>query len=289
MEEKKIAVIGLGLIGGSLAMALRGFEGYEILGVDTSGETLAFARENGVADRVLAEAEPALAEAELVFLCLHPEEILRFLRDHAGAFRPGAVVTDVCGVKTAIVKGASVLPPTVEFLGGHPMAGKESGGIQNASRDLFAGAHYLITPDESTRQSTLTLMERVAARLGCRDLIKTTPERHDEMIAYTSQIMHVMAAALCDDPELFQYSGFEGGSFRDCTRVAALDVSLWTQLFSLNAEALCAVLARLEGSLRSYRETIAAGDRDGLTRKLTFSSGRKREMNRRQSRKKETE
>ena len=122
-------------------------------------------------------------------------------------------------------------------------------------------------------------MERMARHMGFRDIVNTTPEQHDAIIAYTSQVMHVMAAAVCDDPDLFTCKGFEGGSFRDCTRVAALDVPLWTELFSLNAPALTVVIRRLEENLRSYREVLEAGDTARLAEKLTWSSDRKRRMN----------
>jgi prephenate dehydrogenase len=118
----------------------------------------------------------------------------------------------------------------------------------------------------------------MAAHMNFRDVVRTTPEQHDAIIAYTSQVMHIMAVAVCDDPDLFSCRGFEGGSFRDCTRVAALDVPLWTELFSLNAPALTTVIRRLEDNLRSYRETIERGDRRALSDKLAFSAARKRRM-----------
>ena len=123
-------------------------------------------------------------------------------------------------------------------------------------------------------------MERLARYIGCADVVQTTAERHDAIIAYTSQMMHIIAVAVCDDPSLFQYQGFEGDSFRGCTRVAALDVPLWTQLFSMNAKALGSALEQLEDNLRQYRLAIQSGDTDRLVEKLSFSSARKRKMNR---------
>ncbi|SMC76259.1 prephenate dehydrogenase [Papillibacter cinnamivorans] len=276
---KTIVIIGLGLIGGSMAMALRGFEDSRLVGVDTDPETLRFAVERGAVDEAAENAETVLGRADLVFLCLRPEGIIRFMEKYAGQFRSGAVVTDVAGIKGAIVAAARCLPDTVEFIGGHPMAGRETSGIQNADGRLFRGAHYIVTPSEKTTPSALALMERIARHIGCRDLVQTKPEEHDEIIAYTSQVMHVMAVAICDDPVLFRCRGFEGGSFRDCTRVAALDVPLWTELFSLNAGALTGVLSRLEGSLKAYREALETGDRESLSEKLRYSSDRKRHMN----------
>ena len=277
---KQIAIVGLGLIGGSMAMALQGFEDYEIVGVDVSEPTLRYAAEHQVADRVSDDAKQVLAEADVIFLCLHPQGIVDFLHRHKGDFRPGALVTDVCGVKTAIVEAARVLPPEVEFIGGHPMAGTEFSGVQNALKDMFRGAHYIIVPQADSNPDNVALLERMAAYIGCRDVVKTTPEQHDAIIAYTSQMMHVIAVSVCDDPKLFEFMGFEGDSFRGCTRVAALDVPLWTQLFSLNAPQLDEALERLEQNIGEYRRVLRSGDRQALAQKLEWSASRKRKMNR---------
>ena len=276
---KRIAIIGLGLIGGSMAMALKGFEEFEIVGVDTDPATLDFAAGHGVADRLTDDAGAAIAGADLVFLCLRPKGIVDFLHAHRDDFKSGALVTDVCGIKTAIVDAAAVLPPQVGFIGGHPMAGKETSGVFHADGKLFQGAHYILTPRPGHRPEHLDLLRRVAAHIGCRDVVETTTQKHDAIIAYTSQVMHILAVAVCDDPDLFECRGFEGGSFRDCTRVAALDVPLWTQLFSMNAPALTKVIRDLGDNLRAYRLVLERGDTAALTQKLAWSADRKRRMN----------
>lgn len=277
--KKQIVILGMGLIGGSLSMALRGFEDYEVVGVDRDPPTLAYARDHAVAGRVTDDAASAIRTADVVFLCLHPRSIVNFLSTHRDHFKPGALVTDVCGIKTAILEAAKVLPPEVDFIGCHPMAGKETLGIFYADAGLFRGAHFILTPRKESTPEHLALLERMAAWMGCRDVVKTTPEQHDAIIAYTSQVMHILAVAVCDDPDLFQCRGFEGGSFRDCTRVAALDVPLWTELFSMNAPALTQVIRTLEDNLRSYRKVLEAGDSAALAQKLAYSASRKRQMN----------
>ena len=277
---KTIVIVGLGLIGGSMAMALQGFEDYEVVGVDVSQPTLRFAAENHVADRVTEDAQEALGQGDIVYLCLHPRGIVDFMARHRDHFKPGALVTDVCGVKTAIVEGARVLPEGVEFIGGHPMAGTEFSGVEHALKHMFQGAHYIITPHGHSSPDKVALLERIARYIGCTDVVRTTPEQHDAIIAYTSQMMHVIAVSVCDDPRLFEFQGFEGDSFRGCTRVAALDVPLWTQLFSMNAPALDRALEQLEQNLHAYREVIRAGDTRALAEKLEHSAARKRKMNR---------
>lgn len=275
----KIAVIGLGLIGGSVAMALKGFEGATITGVVRSQNTLELAVKRQACDRVTLDPMEAITDADVVWLCMQPKAIVRFLAEHKDHFKPGALVTDVCGVKTAIMEAAKVLPDEVDFIGCHPMAGKETSKLNNAEATLFRNAHFILTPRVESTAEHVDLMERMGRYMQFRDVVNTTPEQHDAIIAYTSQVMHVMAVAVCDDPDLFDCKGFEGGSFRDCTRVAALDVPLWSELFSMNAPALTKVIRRLEDNLREYREVLEAGDVKKLEEKLTYSSERKKQMN----------
>lgn len=281
---KKILVVGMGLIGGSLAMALQGFEDYEVVGVVRSQSTYAKAVERKAAHRLTFDAPSELPGADIVILALDPAGIMGFLRVNRDRFKPGSLVLDVCGVKSAITEAAECLPPEVDFIGCHPMAGKEVSGIDHAEGTLFRNTHFIVTPGSRSTEEHLALLERMAAHCGFRDVVNTTCRRHDEMIAYTSQLMHIIAVSVCDDPELLSCVGFEGGSFRDCTRVAALDVPLWTQLFTLNGAALTDTLERLEGRLRAYREAIACGDTQLLSAMLASAAGRKRQMNLEQAR-----
>lgn len=276
--KKTLVIVGLGLIGGSLALALKGFEDYEIVGVDVSQPTLRYAAEHGVGDRVTEYAAEVIPQADVVALALHPQGILDFLAAYREQFKPGALVWDVCGIKSAVLEAAACLPETVDFVGCHPMAGTEFSGVEHAFAEMFQGSHFLMVPRPGSTPEHLALLERLAEYIGCKDVCRTTAQAHDELIAYTSQLMHIIAVAVCDDPSLFDCKGFEGSSFRGCTRVAALDVGLWTQLFSLNQPALLGALDRLLEHLQSYRATLAAGDRSALAEKLAVSAGRKRQM-----------
>ncbi|MEL4859852.1 prephenate dehydrogenase [Pseudoflavonifractor phocaeensis] len=276
--SKRFVIVGLGLIGGSMALALKGFEDFEIVGVDVSEPTLRFAREHGVADAVTNRAREAVEGADVVMLALHPQGILDFLEEHRDSFKAGCLVTDVCGVKSAVMEGAKCLPPQVDFIGCHPMAGTEFSGVEHAFAEMFQGSHLILTPREDSTEEHLELLERLARHIGCQDVVRTTPGQHDAILAYTSQMMHIIAVSVCDDPSLFACKGYEGSSFRGCTRVAALDVRLWTQLFSLNAPALVGCLDTLIGNLSAYREAIASGDREALAGKLAWSADRKRKM-----------
>ncbi|MBD5133114.1 MAG: prephenate dehydrogenase/arogenate dehydrogenase family protein [Clostridiales bacterium] len=278
MEQKRILVVGLGLIGGSLAMALQGFEDYEVVGAARSQSTYEKAAAKHAADRLTFDPAAELPGADVVILCQDPAGITGFLREHRERFKPGCLIWDVCGVKTAVMEAAQCLPDGVDFIGCHPMAGKEVSGIDNAEAGLFRNTHFIVTPGPRATQEHLDLLHRMAEHCRFGDVIVTTPERHDEMIAYTSQLMHVIAVSVCDDDGLFSCKGFEGGSFRDCTRVAALDPAMWTQLFTLNAPALAKVVGALEARMRQYRVAIENNDRETLSAMLAHASGRKKQI-----------
>ena len=278
--EKTIVIVGLGLMGGSLAMALKGFEEHRVIGVARRQATVDYALAHGVGDEATRDTRAALRRADVTVLCIDPKDIVWFLEEYREDFKPGSLVTDVCGIKGAVMAAAErFLPDGVDFIGGHPMAGTEFSGIENALPHLFRGAHYIITPRPNSRPEHIALLERMAAYVGCGDVVNTTAEEHDAIIAYTSQMMHVIAVSVCDDEGLFACRGFEGSSFRGCTRVADLDVELWTQLFSMNAPALTAALDRLADNLDAYRAALRGGDTELLRSKLTHSAGRKHQMN----------
>ena len=275
---KKILVVGLGLIGGSMAMALQGFRDYEVVGAVRSQSTYDKALVRHAADRLTFDPAAELPGADVVILCQDPSGIIGFLQEHKDRFKPGALVWDVCGVKTAVMEAAECLPDGVDFIGCHPMAGKEVSGIANAEATLFRNTHFIVTPGPRAGSEHLALIHRMADWCKFGDVIETTPQRHDEMIAYTSQLMHVIAVSVCDNDGLFSCKGFEGGSFRDCTRVAALDAAMWTQLFTLNAPALTRVVAGLEARMHRYRVAIETGDLDTLRDMLACASDRKKQI-----------
>lgn len=278
MAQKRILVVGLGLIGGSLAMALQGFEDFEVVGAVRSQATHDKAAAMGAADRLTFDPAAELPGADVVILCQDPAGIISFLQEHRDRFKPGCLIWDVCGVKTAVMEAAQCLPEGVDFIGCHPMAGKEVSGIANAEGGLFRNTHFIVTPGPRSTPEHLALLRRMAAHCRFGDVIETTPERHDAMIAYTSQLMHVIALSVCDNDELFACQGFEGGSFRDCTRVAALDPAMWVQLFSLNAPALTQVVRTLEDRMGQYRQAMEAGDVEALRDMLARASDRKKRI-----------
>ena len=281
----KIMIVGLGLIGGSMALALSGYPDAELYGVDSDEWTRfeALGR-NAVRAAWPSSEEAPIGDMDVIVLCLHPQSAAEFVKAHASRIREGALLTDVCGVKKPLHEAVLALPDRkFTYLGGHPMAGRERGSFANATADLFRGSHYILTPDETVPEDAVKLMKRLVTFMGCADIVYATPEEHDERIAYTSQLMHVMALALCDQHLLFESQGFERGSFRGATRVAALDPKLWTELFWANKDTLADLTDELIGKLTEYSALLRGDDRDALLERLTASSDRKKAFDRRRS------
>lgn len=271
-----ISIIGLGLIGGSLARRLRGFRNAEVYGVDINESTLKTAMSDGVIAKSFTKADEAAMVSDLIILCMYPEKNVEFIKSNAHLFKKGAVITDVSGVKEYILSSIEgVLPEGVEFVGGHPMAGREVGGYMNSTDTLFNKASYLITPTASNSPEAIELVRSMAEYIGCARVVTTTPKEHDAMIAYTSQLMHVVAIALCDNPLLERSGNFSAGSLRDCTRVANINAEMWSELFLENSTALSERIEEMCQSLYRLKDAIDKNDRTSLFKMLENGAKRK--------------
>ena len=250
-----VAVVGLGLIGGSLAMAWSA-AGIRVLGVEKDADT---ARQALQAGAVASLCPPdGISEAQAVVLAMAPHACIAFLREYAAVLPRGAVVTDVCGVKQAVVAACEALcrPYGLRFVGGHPMAGKEHNGFGNAQADLFEGASYILTPTDQTEPAALDTVRDLALAAGCDGCTYTTPEEHDRRIAFTSQLPHVLAGAYVRSPQWARHTGFSAGSYRDVSRVAAVDETLWSELFLQNRQALCEEIGGLVERLSAMQKAL---------------------------------
>ncbi len=267
MEESgfKIAIIGLGIIGGSMAYALRGFKGAKIAGCDVNPDTRRKALATKAVDEVFESPAPAIENADLVVLCVYPELITKIVKENSSVFKKGAIITDVCGVKTKLAgEMAEILPPNTNYVGGHPMAGKETDGFDSATPELFGMCGFIITPIESSTPEAIGLVTDMAKYIGATRLTLATPEEHDSVIAYTSDLMHVSAAALCLDYNRKMNRAYTAGAFRDCTRIANINPQLWSQLFLENKDFLLEELDSFINSVTRFREAIAADDKQCL-------------------------
>ena len=250
-----LAVVGLGLIGGSFLKAAQR-AGYETVALHHG--------ESG-----------GLERADVALVCLPPEAIVPWVREHAGQFRRGATVVDICGVKTEICRALAALPKDGwRFVGGHPMAGKEVSGFANATADLFDGRSMILCPEADG--SDVAALARLFRSLGFARVVVTTPERHDEMIAFTSQLGHVIASAYVQDPRMEASVGFSAGSFANMSRIASVDAETWASLYLSDREALLAALDGFTARLGAFRRALEAKDAAALKAFLAAGAAAKR-------------
>jgi prephenate dehydrogenase len=274
-EECTVGIAGLGLMGGAVAMALRSIGPRRILACDTDGDTLAAAKQTGLIDEGWPAGEGGaspgdmLVQCDLVFLCLNPSTLIRFMKNWMTVFKPGTLITDIAGVKKSIVSYLEKnLRNDLDFIPGHPMAGAEKGGFAGAKLCNFQGKNYILTPLRRNKKENLDFIRNLICRMGFGRITETTAAEHDRCIAFTSQLCHVIAAALIDcqaEPEIIR---FGGGSFEDLTRIAELNAPMWTELFIENRRDLLDWINQFEGSLDALKKLIAGAEEKTLEEKL---------------------
>jgi len=252
----KIAVIGLGLIGGSICKALKIGTSHTVLGLDTNVDTMIKAKEQRAIDGAI-DSE-GLIEADLVFVCLHPEATIDFVTRNVKKFKKGSILCDVCGVKSRLVNKLDQLlrEEGINYVGTHPMAGREFSGFDYADAGIFKGASFIITPTEQTSSETLETVKMLADNMGFGKIVITTADQHDRNIAFTSQLAHLVSNAYVKSPSLKNEQGFSAGSFQDLTRVARLNEDLWTSLFIMNKEPLLFELNGILDNLKDFKKAL---------------------------------
>lgn len=268
----KTAVIGLGLIGGSLCKTIQKHTDYPCYGIDLDPQTIAAALESKAIDKAISPEE--LSAVDLSIVALHPRQTITFLLEHVQHFKKGSIVIDTCGIKEEVVKQVSPVfaEHGVTFVGCHPMAGREFSGFAYALDDLFDRASFIITPTEDTPAEAVATVAQFATDLHFKKVVTATPREHDEVIAFTSQLAHVVSNAYIKSPTLQRQCGFSAGSFLDLTRVAKLNENMWSALFMLNREPLLAELNTLMAKLEEYKNALE--NEDETTLKELLREGR---------------
>ena len=259
-----IGIVGLGLIGGSMAKSIKHRTAHTVWGSDLDAETMMMARMCGAIDAPLTDEN--LAQCDLILIAIRPAAAVAWVASHADGISPSAIVVDLCGVKRAVVNGISPIAERCGFayIGGHPMAGRERGGFTSATDDLYAGASMILTPDKRTDMQLLDTLKHFFLDIGFAGLTFSDPEEHDRIIAFTSQLAHITSSAYVKSPEAQRCRGFSAGSFRDMTRVARLDEDMWTELFLADADYLTRELDVLITHLTEYADALKAKDADTL-------------------------
>lgn len=277
-RNMEIAVIGLGLIGGSLAMALKKLNPKKIWGVDIDPGVLKKAEELKVIDRGFIDGAAVLPDSDLVIACLPPAETVNFVRQHMACFKPKALLTDICGLKQRIVSEIKLcLRPDLDFVGGHPLAGREGSGFDQASAEIFQGANYILTP-VGARQENVELLVSLVKGIGCKTVIYMDPEEHDRIIALTSHLPHIIAAALMNSNSLARAGKFVGGSFRDATRVADMNVDLWKELLLDNKDNILPQLDIFTENLNKIKRALQEANAGALQELLQQASESRKQL-----------
>ena len=269
----KITVVGLGVIGGSFVKALKG-KGYEVYGIDTNQQTLDMAKEEGCIIEGYLDGKDIISETDLTIICLYPSLVLDFIKNNQ--FKPGSIVTDAVGIKSYFLREAlSIIPDDVEYISIHPMAGREKKGYQYASKQVFENANFIIVYHHDNKKSTIDFVQEFSKQLGFRSVKIMSPEAHDEIISFTSQLPHCLAVALMNsDDQKYETGKYIGDSFRDLTRIANINEDLWDELFMNNKQYLLASIERFEEQLDILKNAIR--DNDDETLKAAFRKSTKR-------------
>ena len=267
-----IAIIGLGLIGGSFAKAYKTKAGNRVFGADTDRETLSYAMLSETIDGVVTDEK--LKECELVILALYPDETVKYLKDKASFISKDAIVIDTCGTKRVVCEKCFAIAKEhgFTFVGGHPMAGIQFSGIKYSRADLFKGASMIVVPE---KLDDIWFMEKIKNMLSPMEFGHITignAKEHDEIIAFTSQLAHIVSSAYIKSDTAKKHHGFSAGSYKDMTRVATLNEEMWSELFLQNADNLTHELDNIIDALSEYRKAISEQNKGALTELLKDGS-----------------
>ncbi|MBE6884639.1 MAG: prephenate dehydrogenase [Ruminococcaceae bacterium] len=271
-------IVGLGLIGGSLAKAYKQSESITVYGADKDLTTLEFAKISGAIDDYLTADN--ISSCDCILIAINPEQAIDWLENNAESIDQHTVVIDCCGTKRKICEVGFRLAEQYgfEYVGGHPMAGNHLWGFKNSRPNLFRGASMVIVPKIYDDIYLLDKIKQLLLPVGFVSISVTTAENHDRLIAFTSQLAHVVSNAYVKSPTATEHRGFSAGSYRDLTRVAWLNPSMWADLFLENSDFMLNELDSIIASLGEYREAIAQNDRETLTQLLDDGRKRKQEI-----------
>ena len=276
INYRKVLIVGLGMIGGSYAQKLSAL-GFEVGALARRQETLDFALEKGwIAHGRLDVTREYVSQFDLVVFALYPKAFVAWVEKYQDCLKSGTVITDVTGVKRAVVPAVQgMLRPDLEFVPAHPMAGSERSGVEYANCGVFSGANFIITPTERNTPEGIELVRTLGCILGFRHIAVLSPEAHDEMIGFLSQLTHCIAVALMDCKESEHLAEYTGDSFRDLTRIARINENMWTELFLENRDELLSQMDLFLDKFTQLRDALASRDEDTMKEMMRLSSYRR--------------
>jgi len=275
-KNTKFLIVGLGLMGGSYADALTA-KGYEVGAIARRQETIDYALAHGMIRHGRSEVDPDyIAQFDVLVFALYPKVFLAWIAENQQCIRSGALLTDVTGVKGSVVYDVQrMLRPDLEFIGAHPMAGREVYGIESATKDIFAGANFIVVPTEKNTPEAIEACAELGRILGSRMVAELSPEAHDEMIGFLSQLAHCIAVSLMVCKDSRHLVDYTGNSFRDLTRIANINDAMWSELFMLNRETLLEQMDLFEENFMKLRGCVAEGDVETMREMMRLSTERR--------------
>ena len=270
-----ITVVGLGVVGGSFVKALKGL-GHQVYGMDIDEKTLQKAKDECYIIEGYQDGKEIILQTDLTIICLYPSLVLDFIKNNK--FKKGSIITDAVGVKSYFLQEAmNVIDPDVEFVSGHPMAGREKRGFEYASKEVFKNANYILIEHPANNKESIVFMEKFVGTLGFKSVKIMSPQAHDEIISFTSQLPHAIAVALINsDNEKYDTGKYIGDSYRDLTRIANINEDLWSELFFRNSENLLNSIVTFEAQLALIKKALLEND-EQLLKKLFIESSYRRE------------
>lgn len=276
-KDTKILIVGLGLIGGSYAQGLSE-AGFEVGAIDRKQTSIDFALEHGFIKHGRTDADPDyIKDFDLLVFALYPHIFINWIKENQQYIKSGALLTDVTGVKSGLATEIqSVLRPDLEFIGAHPMAGREVSGVENADSKIFVGANYIVTPTEKNSKEAIGVCKRIGKVLGFKMISELTPEKHDEMIGFLSQMTHCIAISLMVCKDAAEMAEYTGDSFRDLTRIAKINDEMWSELFLINKKELVAQMELFEKHFEKLKKSIEDGDRETMREMMRLSTARRK-------------
>ena len=277
IKDKKFLIVGLGLLGGSIALGLKKWN-HTVYAIDIDEKAIEYALENHIIDEGSTTCDSILlSKADVIISGLYPTMIIDWIKDNQKYFKENALITDVTGVKGAIVyKIQEILREDLEFIGAHPMAGKEVSGVYYANPSIFLPANLILTPTDRNSKEAIEFMYELGKELRFNNICELTVEKHDQMIGYLSQLTHVIAVSLMNANDSTHLKEYTGDSFRDLTRIAKINENLWTELFLLNKENLVLEIEQFVNEINDFKDALVNEDIDKMKQKFITSTNRRK-------------
>lgn len=278
-KSTRFLIVGLGLLGGSYARGLTE-KGYYVEAITKNKEDCEFALEHEMVKKCSNEVDTEMIRnADVIIFALYPDVFIKWIEEYGNIIRPGTLITDVTGVKGCIVdKIQNMLPPLVEFISAHPMAGREVYGIKNSDERIFYGANYLVVPTDRNTDEGIEACKRIGEILGFGRISEISPEGHDEMIGFVSQLTHFIAVSLMNCYEHERLERYTADSFRDLTRIANINETMWSELFLMNKQALLEQIELFQKNFNQLHECLKNDDINGMKQMMITSTERRKKF-----------